>query len=429
MPIRTVIVGSSVAGVRVARALRAKGADDELVLVGEEDELPYDKPALSKAVLAGRPVPKNNCLLSRAEADELRVELRLGTRAESLDLVANSVHTSAGVIGFDNLVIATGARARTLPWADRPRVHLLRTLADCDGLRRAIGGIRRLLVVGGGFIGCEVAATARGLGIEVVLVEPQQTILAGAGPELAGIMAELHSARGVVVRTGCAVSDVRTGADGIQARLDTGEVVSADLAVVGVGAVPNTEWLAGSGLDVSDGVACDGHGRVLLAGPDGTKPLGHVYAVGDASRWQDPRGGRARRVEHWTNAVEQANLVARMILGQRQSADASSAIEPHVATAYVWSDQYDWTVHLVGSRARAREVVRVRSGKPEQTALIGADDDGALAFAAVVNWPAALIAVRKAAKDGAPAEPLQERLAAMASGQDREGAIARTPSV
>lgn len=411
---RIVIVGASVAGVRVARALRARGSTDQLLILGDEVELPYDKPALSKGVLAGRAVKNDNRLLEAAEAESLGVRLMLGRRATKLDLRTNTVETSAGPIEFDDLVIATGARARTLPWSDQPRIHLLRTQADSIGLREAMSDARRLLVVGGGFIGCEVAATARQLGLEVALVEPQSRILGGAGPEVADVMADLHSLHGVALRTGVAVMDVRATAGGIEAVLDDGTVLTADLAVVGVGAIPNTEWLVGSGLDLTDGVLCDPLGRVAHPAPQGYQILEHVYAVGDVARWHDPRTRSARRIEHWTNAVEQANVVARVIGARQDGAEPRGAVEAHAPTAYLWSDQYDWTLHLVGDRSAATDVVRVPTGRSDQLALIGAGADGRVVFGAVANWPRALITVRKAAKDGAHAEELREQLASLA---------------
>lgn len=422
---RIVIVGASVAGVRVARALRARGSSDELILVGEEEVRPYDKPALSKAVLAGRAVKNDNRLLDAAEAESLGIRLMLGCRAESVDVDQRLLATSAGPVAFDDLVIATGVRARSLPWADQPRVHLLRTQADAEDLRAALRRARRLVVVGGGFIGCEVAATARDLGLDVTLVA-QSAVLGVAGAEVGSIMTDLHAARGVAIRAGVAVRDVRPCDDGVRAILDSGEDIVADLAVVGVGGVPNTEWLAGAGLDVTDGVRCDERGHVMRAGEEGM-PLDHVFAVGDVARWSDPRTGDARRIEHWTNAVEQAVVVAR-VLAARNGATSAAAVEAHVPTAYVWSDQFDWTLHLVGSRAAAVNVARVATSRPEQVALVGAAQDGALAFAAVANWPRALVAIRKAAKEGAAVDEVLERLGSLAAHdnpqQATKGAVA-----
>jgi len=391
--------------------MRAKGSRDHIVLLSEGTDRPHDKPCLSKGQLTGAVSHEDNCLLTAAAAAESSLDLRLGWRAEALDVDARRVLTSEGVVSFDRLVIATGARARTLDSAALPGVHVLRTSADCEALRADLGR-GPLVVVGGGFIGCEVAASARGLGVDVVLVEPLPDLLPNAGPEVGGLVAGLHRDHGVDVRTGRGVHRVRRGPEGLGVDLSDGTTVTAGTVLVGIGAVPNVEWLAGSGLHTDDGVACDAWGRVRAPGGDPAGVHDHVFAVGDVSRWEDPAAGRRRRVEHWTNAVEQAVHVARVLRATDPDAhESTEEVPPHTANTYVWSDQYDVTLHMVGSRSVATDVVPVHGVEAQQTAWIGSDDDGALAFAAVANWPRALLAVRKAARDHASADDVRDLLA------------------
>jgi NADPH-dependent 2,4-dienoyl-CoA reductase/sulfur reductase-like enzyme len=392
---RTVIVGTSVAGVRAAQALRRNGGEDEILLVGAESHLPYDKPCLSKGMLSGAVAPEKNCLLTESAAAELGIRTALSQRAVGLDPEAAVLHTTAGRIPYDRLVIATGASARTLPWSDLPGVHSLRTRADCEALRADLRRGSRLVVVGGGFIGCEVAATARGLGLDVTIVEPEATLLPVAGPELGALAGEWHAGHGARVRAGEAVRAIVRAGGGLVVELRGGEVLDADCVVLGIGAVPNTGWLEDSGLDIADGIACDAWGRVH----------GHenVLAAGDVARWQDPVSGTARRIEHWTNATEQAVVVGKVLAG-------ASDVAAHRVNTYVWSDQYDRTMSFVGRRACATRVTRFDDPSTDGVAFVGPDEQGGLAFAAVVNWPRALLAVRKGINGGVPCVAVEEQL-------------------
>jgi phthalate 3,4-dioxygenase ferredoxin reductase component len=396
-----------VAGVRVATALRTKGSRDEIILVGEEEVFPYDKPCLSKAELAGTQAAEGNTLLPVSVARDQSLNLRLATRAVGLDLDAAQVLTDRGPIGYDRLVLATGARARTLPWVVLPGVHVLRTQADCARLRSSMTGGGRLLIVGGGFVGCEVAATARGLGVDVVLVEPLAHLVPPGGPELGALVGAMHVEHDVDVRLGCAVRGVRLHDDGLAAELDDGTTLIAQTILVGIGAVPNVEWLEGLGLDLTDGVACDPWGRIVRDG----RAQDNVFAVGDVAGWTDPVSGRIRRVGHWTSAIDQATQVARVVRSTDPDATESLAdIPPHAPTSYVWSDQYGRTVHLVGNRAGASRTSTFSSPNGDGIAIVGEDVDGAFVFGAVVDWPRALLTVRKAARDGARADAVETAL-------------------
>jgi len=408
---RTLIVGASLTGVRVARNLRARGSDDELLLMGAETDLPYDRPCLSKAMLAGDITTDDNVLLGDDEARDLDIKLVLGRTARSLDRAARVVHMDGGPVPFDRLVVATGLTARRLPWADLPGVHVLRSAADCAAVRAGLTAGGRVVVVGGGFIGCEVAATARRLGVEVILIEPCTTLLPVAGPELGALVGDLHVGHGVDVRLGVSVEDVAVSeSGGLLVRLSDSDVVSTQAVVLGIGASPNVAWLKGSGLDLTNGVACDPWGRAMLVGGEITDD---VFAVGDVARWHDPRGRESRRLEHWTNACEQASAVARVLSGEdpRHHESGEQGVPPHVPNSYVWSDQYDWTFHLVGAREDAVDVVQLGTGQAGQVALLGRDASGVLSFAAVAGWPRALLAVRRGITSGARASDIASQLA------------------
>lgn len=323
---RVVVVGAGLGGLRVVEELRRAGHTGPLTLVGDEGAWPYDRPPLSKAALQeGTAAP-----LLRAVEDyaELDLDLRLGTRAARLDPGAREVHLDDGtVLAYDAAVLAPGAVPRRLPGTSLPGVHVLRTQEDAAGLRRDLLEHGALTVVGGGFVGCEVAASARRLEAEVDLVEalagPLVRVL---GPTLAERVRQLHVSHGVRLHCGVGVRAV-LGEGAVEAlELDDGRVLPARAVLVGLGVVPATGWLAGSGLELAPdgGICCDATGR---AG-DG------VWAVGDAAAWGSPR-----RVEHWTSAVEQAAAAARSLLGDPT---------PDTSVPYVWSDQYDSTLQCVG---------------------------------------------------------------------------------
>jgi NADPH-dependent 2,4-dienoyl-CoA reductase/sulfur reductase-like enzyme len=347
-----VVVGASLAGLRAAETLRTDGFDGRLAVVGAETHLPYDRPPLSKKVLAGEWEPDRIHLRKPDEYDDLGFDLHLGVKAIGLDTTARQVHLSDGsTLAFDGLVIATGAAPRRLPGQpELPGIFELRTLDDALALRRALEeGPRRVVVVGAGFIGAEVAATARSRGLEVSLVEALPVPLArGLGPALGAAIGELHRARGVDVRLGVGV-EVMEGSDRVERiRLTDGTELEADVVVVGVGVAPVTDWLEGSGLELRDGVVCD---ATLAAGPAG------VYAAGDLARWPNELFGEEMRVEHWTNAAEQGAAAARNLL----ATGAGGTGAAYAPVPFFWSDQFDARIQFLG-RAGGDDDVEVVHG-------------------------------------------------------------------
>ncbi|WP_375486225.1 NAD(P)/FAD-dependent oxidoreductase [uncultured Jatrophihabitans sp.] len=341
------VMGASLAGVSTARALRAQGYDGRLVVVGDEAHFPYDRPPLSKAFLAGTADRADLDLLGDDEA--LDIEWRTGIAAVGLDRARRSVGLADGSeLVCDGVVLATGARPRR-PWAVVPdHVHTLRTLDDAIALRADLVPGARLVVVGAGFIGAEVASTAHGLGVDVTVLEAAPAPLSGAlGAELGAVVAGLHGAHGVRLHSGVAVSGLRAAGSGrggvTGVELADGRVVDADVVVLGMGVVPNVDWLAGSGLDLTHGVggvACDAFGATDLPG---------VVAVGDCATWFDHALGRHHRLEHWSSAKERGAVAAATLL------TAGTTRRP-ARPPYFWSHQYGLTLQVAGHPSGADQV-------------------------------------------------------------------------
>ncbi|MFD4327565.1 NAD(P)/FAD-dependent oxidoreductase [Nocardioides sp. NPDC058538] len=378
---RTVIVGASVGGVRTAQALRAEGYDGEILLVDRDAELPYDKPPLSKGLLSGKSELAAIRLLTAEKAADLGVELRLGVAVTSLDSLARRVELADGSTeSYDHLVIATGATADPGPWGRREGIHVIRTFADTAALRADLDLGGPVVVIGSGFVGAEVAATTRELGHEVHLVDLAATPMGrGFEADVGQRFAALHEDRGVHCHFGVGVDAVEGTRGDLTVHLTDGTALAAGVVVVGIGARSNTGWLDGSGLKVDDGVVTDEFLRAR--GVEG------VFAVGDVCRWFDPPSGRYVRVEHWTNAVDQAVCVAHNVV-------APDDLRSYACAEYVWTDQYDWKAQVVGRHAGA--VVREEVAGGRGFAVLYGDADGTLMGAAVVNWPKALVATRKA---------------------------------
>jgi 3-phenylpropionate/trans-cinnamate dioxygenase ferredoxin reductase subunit len=330
---RTVIIGAGLAGLRVAESLRHFEYPGDIVLVGAEPHPPYDRPPLSKAVLASDVYP-TPILRAFGDYGNLPAELRLGTSAVELDPQSKRVVLDDGSrLGYDVLVIATGGKPRSLSVDSSHRTRTLRTIDDATRLRAEMRSASQMVIIGGGFIGCEVASSAREVGAEAVLIEAQHAPLAGVlGREVAPLLAEVHTRHGVDLRCGVSV----TAVDGDAVCLSDGDVVRAPLILAALGMCPDTGWLTGSSLAIDDGVLCDASGRASLEG---------VWAVGDVASWQDNASGEHRRAEHWTRATEQAHVVA---------ADIVNAPPPRPTvseTPYFWSDQYGIKIQSFGNYA------------------------------------------------------------------------------
>ncbi len=346
------IVGASLAGLRAAETLRHEGFDGDVVLIGAEPHLPYDRPPLSKQVLAGDWEPAKTALTTAGKLADAGIELRAGLRATAFDLATRTLSLHTGEqLAVDGLIAATGARCRTLTGAEGlAGVHVLRSLDDCLALRDDLDAApSRVVVVGAGFIGAEVAATARGRGLEVTMVEALPNPLSRVlGDEMGRVCAAVHRDHGVDLRTGVGVeglhrSDGRVAAVG----LTDGSTVEADVVVVGIGVIPNTEWLNGSGVPLDDGVVCD----ASCAAASG------VVAAGDVARWPNELFGEVMRVEHWDNAAAQGAHAARRLLDA-----GTGAFKP---VPWFWSDQYDRKIQLAG-RVGPGDEVRVVAGSIEQ---------------------------------------------------------------
>jgi NADPH-dependent 2,4-dienoyl-CoA reductase/sulfur reductase-like enzyme len=349
-----VVVGASLAGLRAAETLRREGYDGRLVLVGAESHLPYDRPPLSKELLAGECEPEQ-IALRKQPYDDLELDLRLGRRATRLDVAQREVELDddGERLAFDGLVVATGARPRTLrgtPALDG--IFVLRTLDDCLTIRACLDRGPRVVVIGAGFIGSEVAATCRGRGLDVTVLEMLATPLERAvGPVVGDACGRLHRAHGVDLRCGVEVAGFEGKARIERVRLADGSTIDADVVVVGVGVVPETRWLEDSGLALDDGVVCD---ETCLAAPG-------IAVAGDVARWPNPLfDGERMRVEHWTNATEQGVAAARRLLVD----DAASA-EAFAPVPFVWSDQYDVKIQVVGS-IRGDDEVAVADGSLDE---------------------------------------------------------------
>lgn len=350
---RTVaVVGASLAGLRSVEELRGQGFDGRIVVIGEEVYAPYDRPPLSKAFLAGT-LPAEDLSLSD---EDFGAEWHLGVRAERIDPSSGSIHLSSGeVLRTDGVVIATGGRPRTLPGTEAlAGVHTLRTIDDALALQADLRPGARVVVVGAGWIGSEVASTCRSLGHDVTVVEAAPVPMERAlGPVLGALCAELHADHGVDLRLGIGVeSFAHNGTRVTGVVLRDGSHLPADVVVAGIGMAPATDWLHGSGLGVDNGVLCD-TGCVTA--------IPSVVAVGDVARYRTPSGSHVRH-EHWTNASEQPVVAVRNLL-------AGTTLETFRPSGYVWSDQYGVRLQLAGDTSGADEIA-VIDGSPDDRKFV-----------------------------------------------------------
>jgi 3-phenylpropionate/trans-cinnamate dioxygenase ferredoxin reductase subunit len=404
---RVVVVGAGMAGLRSADAVRKSGFDGEITVVGAEPHMPYNRPPLSKDGIGAEFDPAQLPFrVARAAAES--IGWRLGAPAVAADLAARNVTLADGsVLGWDGLVIATGVRSRRLdlpgPLTGR---HAIRTLDDLAELRKDLELARRIVVVGGGFIGSEVAAAARTRGLDVTVVEPEPLPMRRPlGDELAAELLRRHEVRGVRFRLGTAPVAFE-GDDRVRAvTLTDGTTLDGDLVVESVGSLPNVEWLAGNGLDLADGVACDGRLRVLAG--DGAAPAARddVVAAGDVSRYPHPLlFGASRRIEHWTVATDTAKYaaarLARHLSGSASGGDAASGgglvsgeSVPGAAPAddggvfaavpTFWSDQYDLRVQSFGVTGLSD--VRILEGSLDGEVAVGYHHEGRLAGVVLIG--------------------------------------------
>ncbi|WP_337184772.1 FAD-dependent oxidoreductase [Shinella sp.] len=342
-----VIVGAGECGARAAFALREKGFDGAITLIGSETHLPYERPPLSKEALVADAGPK---LVAAAERYvEAGIDLLLGRTACEIDRAARHVVMGDGtVVAYDRLLLATGARPRALPGTNHGgRIAALRSHEDAARIRAHLVEGSHVAILGGGFIGLELAASARKLGASVTLVEGLPRVLTrGVPPEIAEIVADRHIAEGVEILCGAKVTGIEDLPGEVRIALEDGRVVSASLLVVGIGAVPNTELAEAAGLAVDNGIAVDGHLRT--SDPD-------IFAAGDCTSYPLPLyGDRRIRLESWRNAQEQGQLAAANMLG---------GAEVHSAVPWFWSDQYDMTLQIAGLADGAVTTVRREMGE------------------------------------------------------------------
>ena len=345
-PGRVVVVGASAAGLAVAEELRRRDFAGEVTLIGDEPGLPYDRPPLSKQLLAGEWEADRLLLRPREQWDALGITHRAATAAVGVDTGARVVRLAdGGEYGYDALVVATGARAVHPPalGAGLAGAQVLRDLPDALRLKAALAGGGRLVIVGAGFVGAEAAAVARGMGVPVTMVDPLPLPMVNVlGVEIARMLAAVHEENGVELRCGTGVSRVTADGDGrvTGVELDDGSRVEATTVLVAVGARPAVDWLAGSGVPLGErerdgvlGVLCDARGQATDT----------VWAAGDVAAWKDPAGGRYHRAEHRLSATEQGRAVGAALLGAEPTPPG---------LPYFWSDQYHLKLQSYGATGR-----------------------------------------------------------------------------
>jgi NADPH-dependent 2,4-dienoyl-CoA reductase/sulfur reductase-like enzyme len=386
-----VIVGGGLAAARTAEQLRKSGYVEPVTIVSDEEHLPYDRPPLSKDVLhdSGRGIGDVTLKPAEFYADN-DIALRLGASAQSVDTAAKTLTLTDGfVLDYDDLVIATGLEPKRIPsFPDLDGIRVLRSFDEAVALRDHAASARRAVIIGAGFIGCEVAASLRKLGVEVVLVEPQPAPLAGVlGEQIGELVARLHRGEGVDVRTGVGVAEVLGSEDPGAAAvsgviLSDGSELDADLVVVGIGSRPATDWLVGSGVTLDNGVICDEVGRT-------SEP--HVWALGDVASWRDSDGHQVR-VEHWSNVAEQARVMVPAMLGLE--------VPALVVVPYFWSDQYDVKIQCLGE-PRAGDVVHIVDDDGRKF-LAYYERDGALVGVVGGGMPGKVMKARAKVAAGAP---------------------------
>jgi NADPH-dependent 2,4-dienoyl-CoA reductase/sulfur reductase-like enzyme len=350
---RVLVVGASAAGIAAVRELRRSGFEGQITLVGSEPELPYRRPELSKKVLLADSTDGANLALPFGA--ELSVDVLLGAEARTLDLAQRRVSVVQGPrrhdLGYDGLIICTGVRARPSPWrADLGGVYVLRSLQDSIRIRDALRSSPRTVIIGAGFIGLEVAAAARSLGLQVTIVETLSSPLAQVlGPQVGDRVADLHRVHDVRIICGMTVATIDGARTVESVTLSDGRRLDADMVIVAIGTQPATEWLVSSGLPLGDGVMCGPACNV----PDAE----NVVAAGDVANWYNPLFETRMRVEHWTNATEQATFAAQTLL-------AGPGDRAFASVPFFWSEQYGHRLQFVGTSRDFESVLAPQPAEP-----------------------------------------------------------------
>ena len=378
---RIVVVGASAAGLSTVETLRREGFQGAITIVGAEAHLPYKRPPLSKQVLAGSWAESRAFLRNETEIEALNASWRLGVSAVSLDRVNRHVDLSDGsTVGYDGLVIATGVSPRRLATGhELAGVHVLRTLDDARAIGSELAAGRRLVIVGAGFLGCEVAAVARKAELHVDLIDPLPApMVRQLGADVASHVSALHGANGVTTHFGAGVAALH-GHDGrvSQVELTDGSTLGADLVLIAIGSTANTEWLTRSGLSLADGVDCDAFCRAAT----------NIVAAGDVASWHHRGFGRRMRLEHQTNALEQGAAAARALLHR----DA----EPFVPIPFFWSDQYDVKIQAYGAPHESATTSIVRGDPAAGRFALTYRDQGRLVAVLTWNMPREAIGLRE----------------------------------
>ncbi|MCX9191060.1 hypothetical protein C3Y87_06475 [Carbonactinospora thermoautotrophica] len=382
-----VIVGAGQCGASAAETLRNEGFDGALVLIGDEGDPPYERPPLSKEYLQGKQGREELLIRSREWYRDAGIELRTGSAATSLDLDAGVVRLSDGDrVSFDRLLLATGGRARTLPGRYQ-RVRYLRSLADADRLRTELPAAGHVVIVGAGFIGAELAASARSLGIDVTMLEALEVPLARVlGTEIGTVYAGIHRDQGVRLRTGEGLESITESADGtVRVRTTREQVIDCDLVVVGIGITPNSELAQAAGITTDNGIVVDQFCRTSAP---------HVYAAGDVANHFHPLFGRRLRVEHYDNAIRQGAAAARNMLGKDVVFD-----ECH----WFWSDQYDVNLQYTGHCPQWDEIV-VRGSLEERRFTAFYLNHGIVNAALALNRPKDIVRAKKMIRARTPVD-------------------------
>ena len=388
-----VIVGAGHAARRTAEALRARDAEARIVMIGAERELPYDRPALSKDALLGDGGEQRAFVRDAAWYDAERIELRLGTRVEAIDRAAQRVQLDDGAtLPYARLVLATGSRVRAFggPVDEGVAPHYVRTVADARALRVQLAPGRRVAVLGGGFIGLEVAAAARQRGCDVTVIDPAARLLQRALPEVVGAYARrLHDARGVSFQLATLPRAIRRAAGGgATVETDRGDV-QADIVVVGIGVVPNVELAQAAGLDVDNGIRVDAGCRTADRA---------IFAAGEVTMHFNPLLGRHVRIESWQVAENQPAVAAANLLG---------ADETYAELPWLWSDQYDCNLQMLGLFGGERTIVVRGDPASGPFTVFGLGDDGKIVAVAAANLGRDIGASRRLIAAGAVPDPVK----------------------